>query len=63
MKYGSVGPISLLFTSGSTLWEAQRSACEIVMSRKSSQASDSIWRIFSGVWPWYIFCIASSVRM
>ena len=62
------GPISELFSSGSTLFEAQRSACEIVMSRKSSHASDSssfsfFLAAFSSPEEEAIFWIASSVRM
>jgi hypothetical protein len=39
MKYGSQAMISDGFFSGSTFVAAQRIACEMVMSRKSSQAS------------------------
>jgi len=68
MKYGSVGPISLLRSSGAVLVDAQRSACEMVMSRKSSQASDSsslsfFLAAFSSPELVAIFWIASSVRM
>ena len=50
--------------AGSMFSEAHRSACDMVMSRKSSQASASISRTFfaSFCTSANIFCKASSVR-
>src|SRR5574337_718796 len=68
MKYGSAAAISEDFSSGAVLVAAHRMAWEMVMSRKSSQASDSTSFSFfltslGSLTLEAILLMASSVRM
>ena len=62
MMYGSASTTSEGVSSGAMFWAAQVSAWEMVMSRKSSQASLRTCSIFSGSPPERA-CMAWSVRM